>query len=49
MQQKFEVIAAGLPQSQEEVLERLLAEFDNLPGQLQLCARYTIEQSHEVG
>ena len=49
MQRKFEVIAAGLPQSQEEVLERLLAEFDNLPGQLQLCARYIIDHSHEVG
>ena len=49
MQRKFEVFAAGLPQSQEEVLARLLAEFDNLPGQLQLCARYIIDHPHEVG
>ncbi|MDH3389810.1 MAG: MurR/RpiR family transcriptional regulator [Gammaproteobacteria bacterium] len=49
MQQKLKVIAAGLPQSQEEVLERLLAEFDELPGQLQLCARYIIDHPHEVG
>jgi len=38
-----------LPQSQEEVLEQLLAEFDQLPGQLQLCARYLIDHPHEVG
>ena len=49
MQQKFKILEAGLPQSQEEVLKRLLAEFDNLPGQLQLCARYIIDHPHEVG
>jgi DNA-binding MurR/RpiR family transcriptional regulator len=38
-----------LPQSQEEIVERLLAEFDDLPGQLQLCARYLIDHPHEVG
>ena len=38
-----------LPKSQEQVIDRLLAEFDNLPGQLQLCARYIIDHPHEVG
>ena len=38
-----------LPQSQEEVLEQLLDEFDQLPAQLQLCARYLIDHPHEVG
>ena len=38
-----------LPQSQEEVLEQLLDEFDLLPAQLQLCARYLIDHPHEVG
>ena len=46
---KFEVIENALPQSQEELIARLLAEFDNLPGQLQLCARYIIDHPHEVG
>jgi DNA-binding MurR/RpiR family transcriptional regulator len=46
---EFEVIANALPQSQEEVIARLLAEFDSLPGQLQLCARYIIDHPHEVG
>ena len=47
--QKFNVIENVLPQSQEEVIARLLAEFDSLPGQLQLCARYIIDHPHEVG
>ncbi len=47
--QKLKVIENALPQSQEEVIERLLAEFDELPGQLQLCARYLIDHPHEVG
>ncbi len=38
-----------LPQSQEEVLEQLLEEFEFLPGKLQLCARYLIDHPHEVG
>ena len=42
-QANFEVIENVLPQSQEEVIARLLAEFDNLPGQLQLSARYIID------
>ena len=37
------------PQSQEAIVERLLIEFDSLPAQLQLCARYIIDHSHEVG
>ncbi len=49
IQQKFKVAESGLPHSQEEVLERLLVEFDSLPGQLQLCARYIIDHPHEVG
>jgi len=47
--QEFKVIQNVLPQSQEEVIARLLAEFDKLPGQLQLCARYIIDHPHEVG
>jgi DNA-binding MurR/RpiR family transcriptional regulator len=43
------VIENRLPQSQEEIIARLLAEFDTLPGQLQLCARYIIDHPHEVG
>ena len=38
-----------LAQSQEEVLEQLLADFDMLPTQLQACARYIIDHPHEVG
>ncbi len=38
-----------LPQSQEEVADQLLAEFDQLPAQLQLCARYLIDHPHEAG
>jgi DNA-binding MurR/RpiR family transcriptional regulator len=45
----FKVIKNVLPQSQEEVIARLLADFDELPGQLQLCARYLIDHPHEVG
>jgi len=37
------------PQSQEAVVERLLAVYGNLPGQLQLSARYIIDHPHEVG
>jgi len=49
MSQNLKLIENRLPQSQEEVIERLLAEFDDLPGQLQLCARYLIDHPHEVG
>jgi len=49
MQRDFSVVEPGLPQSQEEVLARLLTAFDELPGQLQLCARYIIDHPHEVG
>ena len=47
--QDLQLISTRLPQSQEEVIEKLLAEFEELPGQLQLCARYIIDHSHEVG
>ena len=47
--QNVTVIENRLPQSQKEVIARLLAEFDGLPGQLQLCARYIIDHPHEVG
>jgi len=43
------VIESKLPQSQEEIIARLLSEFDALPGQLQLCARHIIDHPHEVG
>ncbi len=49
MQSNLSTIDPRLPGSQEEVIERLLAEFDALPGQLQLCARYIIDHPHEVG
>ncbi len=45
----LQVVDRHLPQSQEEVAEQLLAEFDQLPAQLQLCARYIIDHPHEVG
>ena len=38
-----------IPRSQEAVVERLIAGFENLPGQLQLAARYIIDHPHEVG
>ena len=49
MQQELTIVDSDLPRSQEEVIERLLAEFDELPGQLQLCARHIIDHPHEVG
>ncbi|MCP4386707.1 MAG: MurR/RpiR family transcriptional regulator [Gammaproteobacteria bacterium] len=48
-QQKIKAVENSLPRSQEEVLAQLLAAFDQLPGQLQLCARYIIDHPHEVG
>ena len=48
-QAKLQIIDTALPQSQEEVIARLLENFDSLPGQLQLCARYIIDHPHEVG
>jgi DNA-binding MurR/RpiR family transcriptional regulator len=44
-----QVVERQLPDSQEEVLEQLLADFDLLPGQLQACARHIIDHPHEVG
>jgi DNA-binding MurR/RpiR family transcriptional regulator len=49
MSQNLKLIEHRRPQSQEEIVERLLSEFDDLPGQLQLCARYLIDHPHEVG
>jgi DNA-binding MurR/RpiR family transcriptional regulator len=49
MQTDATAAETALPHSQEEVIERLLDEFDSLPGQLQLCARYIIDHPHEVG
>ena len=49
MTSNLQLVDTPLPQSQEEVIERLLAEFDELPAQLQLCARYIIDHPHEVG
>lgn len=49
MHRNSTAVETALPHSQGEVVERLLAEFDSLPGQLQLCARYVIDHPHEVG
>ncbi|MFT5220774.1 MAG: DNA-binding MurR/RpiR family transcriptional regulator [Planctomycetota bacterium] len=49
MSQNLELVKSRLPHSQEAVIERLLASFDELPAQLQLCARYIIDHPHEVG
>ncbi len=45
----LKLIDSAAPQSQDAVVERLLAEFETLPAQLQICARYIIDHSHEVG
>ncbi len=37
------------PQSQEDTLARLLEIFDQLPTQLQVAARFIIDNPHEVG
>ena len=47
--QHLQLIKSNLPQSQEAVVERLIAEFDNLSGQLQIAARHIIDHPHEVG
>jgi DNA-binding MurR/RpiR family transcriptional regulator len=43
------LIDTQAPQSQQAVVERLLAIYQDLPGQLQISARYIIDHSHEVG
>jgi DNA-binding MurR/RpiR family transcriptional regulator len=43
------LVGTSPPQSQEAVVERLLAVYDDLPGQLQISARYIIDHPHEVG
>lgn len=48
-QNNLKLIRPALPRSQEEVIARLLEDFDLLPAQLQLCARYIIDHPHEVG
>ncbi len=45
----LKLVESVLPQSQEEVIEAMLEVFDELPAQLQLCARYIIDHPHEVG
>lgn len=37
------------PDSQEAVVARLLAEFDGMPTQLQIAARYIVDHPREVG
>ena len=39
----------AVPDTQEAVLERLLADFDRLPTQLQITARFIIDHPREVG
>ena len=49
MTNNLKLIDTTPPQSQEAVVERLLAVYEDLPGQLQISARYIIDHSHEVG
>jgi len=49
IKKSFPLVGTSPPQSQEAVVERLLAVYDDLPGQLQISARYIIDHSHEVG
>lgn len=37
------------PTSQETIVQRLLEGYDELPGKLQIAARYIIDHPHEVG
>ena len=48
-QQNITIVASNPPQSQQEVIAGLLDAFEDLPAQLQICARYIIDHSHEVG
>jgi DNA-binding MurR/RpiR family transcriptional regulator len=38
-----------LPDSQEQVIEKLLEQFESFPAQLQIVARYIIDHPYEVG
>ena len=49
MANHLKLIDTTPPQNQEAVVERLLAVYEDLPGQLQISARYIIDHSHEVG
>ena len=48
-QKNLNIVASNPPQSQEAVIAGLLVAFEDLPAQLQICARYIIDHSHEVG
>ncbi len=47
--QQLKLIKGSRPQTQEAVVERLIAEFEKLPGQLQIAARHIVDHPHEVG
>jgi DNA-binding MurR/RpiR family transcriptional regulator len=49
MTSNLKLIDTAPPQNQAAVVERLLAVYAELPGQLQISARYIIDHSHEVG
>ena len=49
MADNLKLISPTPPQSQAAVVEQLLAVYEELPGQLQISARYIIDHSHEVG
>lgn len=40
---------ASIPETQDAVIRRLLDQFEQLPTQLQIAARYIIDHPHEVG
>lgn len=40
---------SSIPDTQDAVIARLLEEFDSLPTQLQIAARYIVDHPHEVG
>jgi DNA-binding MurR/RpiR family transcriptional regulator len=41
--------SASVPETQDAVIGRLLDQFEQLPTQLQIAARYIIDHPHEVG
>jgi DNA-binding MurR/RpiR family transcriptional regulator len=49
MKNNFQLIDTGPPQSQEAIIEHLLAIYQELPAQLQISARYIIDHPHEIG
>ena len=44
-----EIVQSSPPGSQEAIIDSLLDSYDQLPGQLQICARYIVDHPHEVG